>query len=132
MLGVIPRRSATVMAESICCMWEVCHESALSITERMPAVGDTFAEIIVHHLQYTVPPCIDALPLFMNFDRKFRMLMGLYCDCFAFFPGQQIFAEGEPGQGIYIINIGRAELERKGVTIKTYGSGSHFNSTIML
>merc|ERR1712232_105414 len=34
--------------------------------------------------------------------------------------------------GLYIVNLGRATLERKGITIKTYTSGSFFNSTIML
>merc|ERR1719453_58820 len=60
------------------------------------------------------------------------MLLGLYCEPYAFFPGHHIFTEGVPGEGLYIINLGRAQLERKGIQIKTYTSGSHFNSTVML
>merc|ERR1719502_257605 len=100
--------------------------------QRIPEVKIQFADIIVQHLQHTVPTLIDALPLFKNFDRKFRMLLGLYCNRYAFFPGQQIFGEGQPGEGLYIVNIGKAQLERKGIVIKTYTSGSYFNSTIML
>lgn len=132
MLGVYPVRSATIEAETICCMWEISHDCALSILNRMLDVRQQFADIIVQHLQHTVPTLIDALPLFRHFDRKFRMLLGLYCERYAFFPGQQIFNEGQPGDGLYIVNLGRATLERKAITIKTYTSGSYFNSTIML
>jgi len=132
MLGVSKVRSATIEAETICCMWEISHDSALSIIDRMPDVREQFADIIVQHLQHTVPPCIDALQLFKNFDRKFRMLLGLYCDKHALFPGQPIFQEGQVGEGLYVLNQGRGQLERKQITIKTYTSGSYFNSTIML
>merc|ERR1719506_3686798 len=60
------------------------------------------------------------------------MLLGLYAERYAYFPGQQIFSEGIPAEGLYIVNQGRAQLERKGIVIKTYAGGSHFNSTIML
>jgi CRP-like cAMP-binding protein len=132
MLGVYPTRSATIQAETICCMWEISHDCALAIVNRMADVRQFLVELIVQHLQHTVPTLIDALPLFRNFDRKFRMLLGLYCERHAFFPGQQIFAEGHPADGLYIVNLGRATLERKGITIKSYTSGSYFNSTIML
>lgn len=132
MLGVSQTRSATIEAETICCMWEISHDSALSIMERMPEARQQFADIIVQHLQHLVPPIIDGLPLFRQFDQKFRMLLGLNSERYAFFPGQQIFAEGQPGEGLYVVNLGRAQLEKKGITIKTYTHGSHFNSTIML
>jgi CRP-like cAMP-binding protein len=132
MLGVSSVRCATVQAEKICCMWEIHHDSAVSIINRMPDVRQQFAQIVIQHLQSAIPNLIDTLPLFRNFDRKFRMLLGLYCDPCAYFSGQHIFSEGQQGRGLCIINSGRAMLERKSITLKTYSPGMHFNSTIML
>lgn len=132
MLGVSTIRSATIEASTICSMWEITQEKALSILECFPDAQKHFADIIVTHLERTVPARILSLPLFRGFDRKFRMLLGLYCDRQAYFPGQMIAGEGKPGDRLFVVNQGRATLEKKGVTVKTYAAGSHFGSTVML
>merc|ERR1719498_2153963 len=62
MLGVSKVRAATVEAESICCMWEVSHDAALDIIDKMPEVRAP--DIIVQHLQHAVPTLVDQLRLF--------------------------------------------------------------------
>jgi len=134
MLGIAKTRTATVCAESICVMWEISNEKAMPIIlhdDHHDSRGQ-FLESISNHLEHTVSNCIDGIDLFKKFDRKFRMLLGLYCDRHAFFPGQNIFREGALSEGLCVLNCGQARLERQSVFIKMCMLGSHFNSTSML
>jgi len=132
MLGVSQTRSATIEAETICSMWEIAQEEALPIIERFPDAMKHFANIIVEHLERTVPTRILSIPLFRGFDRKFRTLLGIYSERRAYFPGQTIVREGALGERLYIMNLGRVRLEKKNVNVKMYASGTHFGSTVML
>jgi len=132
MLGISKNRSATVEAMTICVIWEVSQESAMPIIEAHPDSQGQFAASICNHLEHTVSNCIDSIDLFKSFERKFRMLLGLYCDRHAYFPGQIIFQEGLPADGLCILNLGLARLERKNVPIKMFSPGCHCNSTAML
>lgn len=132
MLGVSQTRSATIEAETFCCMWEITHSCALPIINRFPQLRDNFADIVVRNLQHTVPARMDSLPLFRGFDRKFPMMLSQYCDRKAYFCGQAIFKEASAGDGLCVMNLGRGMLTRKGYNVKAFSSGSHFNSTIML
>lgn len=132
MLGVSQTRSATIQAETLCSMWEITQENALSILSAFPEANRQFTEIVLNRLERTAPSCILQLPLLQHFDRKFRMLVGLYCEKRAYFPGQVIVQEGKNGDGMYVVNMGRATLEKKSVTIKTYTPGMHLCSTVML
>merc|ERR1719421_2235968 len=55
MLGVSTVRSATIEAETICSMWEITQEKALVILDRFPDAQKRFSELIVKHLERTVP-----------------------------------------------------------------------------
>jgi len=132
MLGIAHARSATILAETICCMWEITHNAAMPIIEQFPDTRQHFAAIIVQNLQHTVPLRIDALPVFKQFERKFRLLLGLYCERGVFFPRQKIFIEGQRSEGLYIINQGKAQIAMGGLPLKTVSSGSYLNSTTML
>mmetsp|Transcript_28221 Transcript_28221/g.62412 ORF Transcript_28221/g.62412 Transcript_28221/m.62412 type:complete len:1133 (-) Transcript_28221:71-3469(-) len=132
MLGIAHARSATIEAETICCMWEITHNAAMPIIEQYPDTRRHFASIIVQNLQHTVPTRIDTMMAFKSFERKFRMLLGLYCERAVFFPKQKIFIEGQQSQGLYIINQGKAQIALGGLPLKTLSSGSHLNATTML
>jgi CRP-like cAMP-binding protein len=132
MLGVLTVRSATIEAEHICSMWEIPQDKALALLERYPDARQKFQELIIKHLERTVPARVSQLKLFKDFDRKLITLLGLYSDRLVFFPGQVIVREGQTGNMMYIINLGKASLEKKGVAIKNYTSGSYFGSTLML
>ena len=54
------------------------------------------------------------LPLFKTFDRKFRNLLGLYCERHAFFPDHTCTREGEVGDKLWIMNSGPVMLQKKG------------------
>lgn len=132
MLGISMIRSATVEAETICSMWEITQEKALEILQRFPDAQEHFANVIVKHLERTVPTRMASVSLFHGFDRKLRTLLGLYAERRVFFPGQFIVKESHGGESLYIINVGRATLEKKGIAIKTFSVGSHFGSGVML
>jgi len=132
MLGVLQKRSATIQAESICCMWEISHDVAMPIIGRFPEMQASFLETIMAHMEYTVPALIDSLPLFNGFGRKFRMLLGLYCERRAHFSGSVIFTEATHGEGCFVLNVGRASLECKGTAIQNHSAGTIFNVMCML
>lgn len=132
MLGISKTRSATVEAETICVMWEISNEKAMPVIDANPDSRGQFLSHVSNHLEHTVSNCIDGIDIFKKFDRKFRMLLGLYCDRHAFFPGQNIFQEGSQSEGLVVINLGQGRLTRKNILIKTCSPGSHFNSTTML
>jgi CRP-like cAMP-binding protein len=60
------------------------------------------------------------------------MLVGLYCEKRAYFPGQIILKEDRNADGMYVVNMGEATLEKNSMYIKTLAPGSHFCSTVML
>lgn len=132
MLGVAQVRSATIYAETICSMWEIAQEEALPIINRHPDAQEYFVSVIVDHLERTVPQRISSLSLFRGFDRKFRTLLSIYCERAAYFPEQQIVQEGQAGEKLYVVNFGRARLEKKGVQVKLYNSGTCFGCSVML
>jgi len=132
MLGITPTRSATIKASALCIFWEVTQDKAMAILDRYPQEHDLFGAVIVHNLDISVPGRLLQLPLLRAFDRKFRMLLTLYCERHAFFPDQQILKEGEAGDKCYIFNLGPAMLQKKGFTVKTFSPGSHFGCDHML
>ena len=72
------------------------------------------------------------LPLFKTFDRKFRNLLGLYCERHAFFPDHTCTREGEVGDKLWIMNSGPVMLQKKGFRVKMYSPGMHFGCDNML
>eukprot|EP00930_Biecheleria_cincta_P021572 TRINITY_DN15955_c0_g1_i2.p1 TRINITY_DN15955_c0_g1~~TRINITY_DN15955_c0_g1_i2.p1 ORF type:complete len:975 (+),score=182.32 TRINITY_DN15955_c0_g1_i2:123-3047(+) len=132
MLGIIQTRSATIQASSMCVLWEVTQEKAMEILDRFPQERALFGTVIVQNLDLTVPGRLLQLPLFKAFDRKFRMLVTLYCKRHAFFPDHTMVAEGEVGDKLWILNLGPASLLKGGFTVKLLGPGGHFGCDHML
>lgn len=132
MLGVLSVRTATIEADTICTMWEITQEKGLAIIERYPDAQQRCRQVIVEHLERTVPSRVISLPVLRVFDRKFRTLLCLYCERRAYFPGHAIAREGQQGDRLFVVNLGLALLEKKGISIKTYTAGSHFGTTVML
>merc|ERR1712194_338420 len=71
MLGVSQFRSASIKAETICSMWEITQEQALTILDRFHDAQKHFGDLIVKHLERTAPSRVSSLPLFREFDSKF-------------------------------------------------------------
>lgn len=132
MLGITQTRSATIQAASLCVLWEVNQERAMAILDRFPEEQSLFSKVIVQNLDLSVPARLLSLPLFKNFDRKFRMLLTLYCERHAFFPDHKVLREGENGDKLWILNTGPAMLQKKGHTVKIFSPGSHFGCDHML
>jgi CRP-like cAMP-binding protein len=132
MLGILEYRLATIEAETICTMWELTEDDCMRTIERYPEARRHFSNTICHHLGHTVLLRVTQIALFSQFENAVRTYIGLYSLPRVFFPGQKVTREGKPGSNLYIINIGSATLESKGVVVKTYMSGSHFGATVML
>lgn len=132
MLGIRPTRSATIQASSMCILWEVTQEKAMEILDRFPTERALFGTVIVNNLDITVPGRLLQLPLFKAFDRKFRMLVTLYCERHAFFPDHTIVEEGEVGDKLWILNLGPASLLKGNFSVRLLSPGSHFGCDNML
>merc|ERR1712107_864577 len=132
MLGVSNIRSATIEADTICTMWEVTQEKGMTILREFQDARKHFSDIIVKHLERTVPGRLLNHPLFKCFDRKLRTLLGLYCERCVYYPGCVIAKEGALGDALFIVNQGMVILEKKGTTIKSYAAGAYFGTTVML
>eukprot|EP00929_Paragymnodinium_shiwhaense_P087058 TRINITY_DN47372_c0_g2_i1.p1 TRINITY_DN47372_c0_g2~~TRINITY_DN47372_c0_g2_i1.p1 ORF type:complete len:1305 (-),score=288.90 TRINITY_DN47372_c0_g2_i1:92-4006(-) len=133
MLGVAKKRSASIEAQSICSAWEVTEAKALPIVVKYAELQSSFLDVIVQHLEHTVPACVDGVDLFQPFDRKFRLLLGLYCERRAYFTGNEIFREATPADGMFVLNVGRGSMKHKGTTLPGQsGEGSYFNVMCML
>lgn len=104
----------------------------MEILDRFPQERALFGTVIVSNLDLTVPGRLLSLPLFKAFDRKFRMLVTLYCERHAFFPDHTMVTEGEVGDKLWILNLGPATLLKGGFTVKLLTPGSHFGCDHML
>lgn len=104
----------------------------MEILDRYHAERSLFGTVIVKNLDITVPGRLLQLPLFKAFDRKFRMLVTLYCERHAFFPEHVIVQEGEVGDKIWILNLGPASLLKGKFAVKLLQPGSHYGCENML
>ena len=132
MLGISQTRSASIQAATLCVFWEVTQERAMMILDHFPEERQLFSSVIVQNLDLTVPGRMMNLPLFKTFDRKFRNLLGLYCERHAFFPDHTCTREGEVGDKLWIMNSGPVMLQKKGFRVKMYSPGMHFGCDNML
>lgn len=132
MLGVSPTRTATVTARTICTVWEVTQDQALTLFEDFPDQVAVFENIVVRNLEHSVLLCIKSVPLFRDFDSKFLTLVYMYCERRAFWGGASVVKQGEIGLGLYIINRGIAALEANGCTVSQCSDGYFFGSGMML
>jgi len=132
MLDVAKTRSATIIAETICTLWEVTHEAGVPIITGYPEAMKYFKETIAEHLERTVPTRLLSMPMFRGFDRKVCMLLGLYCERGIYFQDDVIVKEGMPGDKLHVINLGICLVQKSGEIIRTYQPGQTFGTTVML
>eukprot|EP00929_Paragymnodinium_shiwhaense_P053952 TRINITY_DN27047_c0_g2_i1.p1 TRINITY_DN27047_c0_g2~~TRINITY_DN27047_c0_g2_i1.p1 ORF type:complete len:1031 (-),score=251.33 TRINITY_DN27047_c0_g2_i1:105-3197(-) len=132
MLGVLTTRSATIVAGSICSLWEIKQEHGFQLLQRFPDAAQRFKSIIVENRERTVPASILSLPVFSKFDRKLKMFLAMHSERLAMFPQNTIARENKVGRGMYIISLGMGVLTKKGETVKTLVAGSTYGATIMM
>lgn len=104
----------------------------MAILDRYKDERDLFGTVICQNLDLTVPGRLLHLPLFKAFDRKFRMLLTMYCERHAFFPEHQVLREGDTGDRCWILNTGPCTLQKKGFTVKIFSPGMVFGCDHML
>merc|ERR1711971_1415030 len=97
MLGVAQIRMATLIASSICLLWEIDQETGMALLQRFPEADEHFSNLIAEHLAPTVNACMLSLPLFRNFDTKIKTFLAVDSTRKAMFPGHTLVKEGKPG-----------------------------------
>mmetsp|Transcript_65632 Transcript_65632/g.140304 ORF Transcript_65632/g.140304 Transcript_65632/m.140304 type:complete len:1222 (-) Transcript_65632:72-3737(-) len=132
MLGIAAIRMASIQATSLCTTWEICQAEALPLLEHFPQIKGHMRAIMVKHLERTVVPRIISVPLFTDFDRKFKIFIGIGCDRHAFLPEQIICRENQAGTHAHVINIGLCQLERFDVIVKSYTPGTCFGAACLV
>jgi CRP-like cAMP-binding protein len=131
MLGVHARRTATIIATSVCCTWEVAQQDCLSLLEEHPAERADFLRLVEEHLDRLAAPRIIYHPLFSCFHQQFRTFLGVNCDRILSFPGEEIVKEGAAGQSLHIMNLGKAMVEIGQQHVMEITSGSYFGFGVM-
>mmetsp|Transcript_16359 Transcript_16359/g.28705 ORF Transcript_16359/g.28705 Transcript_16359/m.28705 type:complete len:1010 (+) Transcript_16359:85-3114(+) len=126
MLGVQSKRSASIVASSICCTWEVHHHKILSILDRHPKERTNFLRLVEEHLEKLAAPRIIYHQLFTRFSQQFRTLIGVNCERKLYFPGEMIVREGTTGERMYVMNLGSATVEVANQHVMQIRGGSHF------
>lgn len=131
MLGVHQKRTASIIAATVCCTWEVQHNSCLAILERHPTERANFLKLVEEHLDRLAAPRIIYHPLFSGFHQQFRTLIGVNCERKLSFPGETVVREGTHGDKLYIMNLGTASLEIHHQHVMQVTGGSHFGFSVM-
>lgn len=126
MLGMQDKRTASIIASSVCCTWEVAHQDVLSIFERHPAERKHFQKLVEEHLYAQASRRIMYHQLFTCFHQQFRTWIGTNCERKLYFPGDNILQEGTVGDRLYIINLGTASVELHHQHVMHVKDGSHF------
>eukprot|EP00930_Biecheleria_cincta_P037050 TRINITY_DN25404_c0_g1_i1.p1 TRINITY_DN25404_c0_g1~~TRINITY_DN25404_c0_g1_i1.p1 ORF type:complete len:1021 (+),score=193.95 TRINITY_DN25404_c0_g1_i1:96-3158(+) len=131
MLGVQSKRSASIVASSVCCTWEVQHKQILGILDRHPPERDNFLKLVEEHLDNLAAPRIIYHPLFAGFSQQFRTLVGVNCERKLYFPGEVLVREGSTGDRMYIVNLGSASVEVAGQHVMQIRGGSHIGFSML-
>jgi len=132
MIGVADRRAATVVAETLCSLWEICQSSIFQFMEKYPAFKKSFTSLVSAHLEHTVAARLTSLPLLRDFDRQFRTLLSISCKRCVYYPNEVIASKGERGTGTLAINVGEALWEAMQDVSSICRPGSSVGAGIML
>lgn len=131
MLGVQSKRSASIVASSVCCTWEVQHKAILGILDRHPPERANFLKLVEEHLDKLAAPRVIYHQLFAGFSQQFRTLVGVNCERKLYFPGEVVVREGSSGDRMYIVNLGSASVEVAGQHVMQIRGGSHIGFSMI-
>lgn len=126
MLGVQARRTASVIAASVCCTWEVGQQQILQILDRYPTERLNFLKLVEEHLDKLAATRIIYHQLLDGFHQQFRTLLGVNCQRKLYFPGETIVHGGALGDKLYIINLGRGTVQLNDQHVMQAKGGSQF------
>lgn len=108
MLAVESTRTASIIASTVCCTWEVQHSVILALLDKYPSERRKFQKLIARHLDKLAVPGIIYLPFFSEFHQQFRTMIGVKCERQIYFPGETILREGHLGDRMFVLNVGTA------------------------
>jgi len=120
------------VAETVCFLWELSRQDAEGILREEASARGYFERVIVGQLAQTTESRILELDLFRGFEQPFLEMLLAQTECRVYFPGETLALEGQIGEGLYIIDVGQAVLEKDGFFIKTCAHGGHFGAAAML
>ncbi|CAK0875143.1 unnamed protein product, partial [Prorocentrum cordatum] len=132
MLGVQSKRNATIIAGSMCSVWEIEHSDVRGILERHQMERQNFLHLVEEHLDRQVASRIVEHPLFAGFHQQFRTLIGVNCERRLYFAGEAVVREGVVGDRLFVFNLGAARVEMLGQRLASVqGGGAHFGFAML-
>jgi len=131
MLGVHQKRTASIIASSVACTWEIVQKNCLSMLEDHPLERADFLRLVEEHLEKLAAPQIIYHPLFASFHQQFRTLIGVNCNKLLSFPGEAIVREGSSGDRLFVMNLGTASIELESQHVVQVRSGGYFGFGVM-
>lgn len=132
MLGVVLRRSASVIADSLVCLWEVGNDDFETVFPRHPEMKQEFKQFVTFALEYSIPDRFDNLRMFRSFNRAFTRSLCTNLSRRVHFSGTNVFSEGQVAEGYFLLNEGEGLLTRRGVIIEKCKPGHQLNTTVLL
>jgi len=131
MIGVEEKRTASIVAVTLCCVWEVALGKALEFLRLHPVERANFLRLVEDHLSRSVAPRIIYHSLFGSFHKKFRNLLGSRCERRLWFPGDKILKEGTSGDRLYILNLGSVSVQVNRQHVMQAKNGCYFGFSMM-
>lgn len=125
-LGVQSKRTASIIAGTVCCTWEVGHNVIMSILEHHPVERTNFLKLVEEHLGAQAAKSMLHHKLFAGFNQQVRTLIGVNCERKLYLPGDTICREGIVGDRLYIINLGIAAVQLARQSVMQVRSGAYF------
>mmetsp|Transcript_22788 Transcript_22788/g.52065 ORF Transcript_22788/g.52065 Transcript_22788/m.52065 type:complete len:994 (+) Transcript_22788:165-3146(+) len=127
MLGVGKIRSATIIAQTLCFLWEITQDAAMSVLDDFPLAQKKFTAVINNHLEESVQRRFQKFPLFHHFDPCFGLCLTLQSERRVYFPGTR----AQP-DGLWVVNMGQLASYYDGVKVCTHPTGEYIGATVML
>lgn len=96
--------------------------------------GDDMTGIAISIADQTGPPVPIArkddnilnLPLFSDLSFGEKIRLASMCDCMEFSSGQEIFSQGQTGDGFYIVLKGKVQIKRTNQLVAVFDKGEAF------
>jgi len=127
MLGVGKIRAATIIAQTLCFLWEITQDAAMGVLDDFPMAQKKFTVVINNHLEESVQRRFQKFPLFHNFDPCFGLCLTLQSERRVYFPGTR----SQP-DGLWVVNMGQLASFYEGVKVCSHPTGEYLGATVML
>ncbi|MCC6749749.1 MAG: cyclic nucleotide-binding domain-containing protein [Deltaproteobacteria bacterium] len=126
-------RAARVVCHSPTLLFELDRQGVVTLAERSPGVAHVLAS---HTRERMVRNLLATSPLFAMLDPERREDLVSHFVSLVFAPGEQVLAEGEEGEGLYVVLSGEVEVSKveggEALALAHLGTGQVFGEISLL